>query len=582
MRQKLISTYSKSIILSILFAGFALQCFSQSETYDLKKHYPRNNGFDPVYIGESPMNEATVQVFEDGVIKIYHTPERYSDKVQSITSIDGGYTWSEPSLILQDSLIWQYPRRTLIDRNGDIHLLVFRREDLTVLHCRSEDGGETWTPLVKAADGRIGAIRGFLQTNSGRLVFAFHRHIWDRTSPNGASFSSSVYSDDGGRTWTESPSKILAPVYKNSIVSNYGAVEPNIVQLKSGVILMLARTQTGFLFQSISKDNGETWSEGKASIFHSSNSPANFLKLPDGRLVLTWCNTVDPDINSFGKIYTHRDILHMAISDDDGRTWRGGREIMRIPTRNDQNDFPRGDSGVSYPNTSFTKEGKIILVTGQGEFGGGRAIWLIDPKWLYATDQEEDFSGDLEKWSCYTFTDLKQKPGRVLGPRLLDDPTADNGRVLHVRKDNADRYPDAAVWNFPMGRSGTIEMRVKVPENSKGCEISLIDSHRHPNDRNGITKSMFSFLLHQNGPLPIKPDEWHVVSLKWDMGMFNCSVYVDGEFVNNLRMQNQSGMGISYIRFHSSAGENQIDKAGLKLDWIKTHAEQVHSLDIFE
>jgi hypothetical protein len=347
--------------------------------------------------------------------------------------------------------------------------------------------------------------------------------------------------------------------------------------LKNGSIWMLGRTQTGYLFQSFSNDGGATWTKEKASIFHSSNSPANILKLPDERLVVTWCNTVDSDMTTFGKIYTHREVLHMAISDDDGRSWRGFREIMRNPTRNDQNDLPKGDSGVSYPNTSFTKEGKIILVTGQGEHGGGRAIWLVDPRWLYETKQEEDFSNGLEKWSAYTFSNLKQKPGRILGPELLTNISEKGNKVLHIRKDKQDLLGDDAIWNFPMGREGSIEMRIKIPKGSKGHTISLTDCHRHPNDPNGATKAMFSFAIDENSFDAIKPGNWHTVHLKWNMNIRNCELYIDNKFFRNLVQNNDSGMGISYIRFKSLAKEGQVDYGGVFLDWIKSDSKQPYS-----
>ncbi|MCK5010764.1 MAG: hypothetical protein KAS98_09780, partial [Deltaproteobacteria bacterium] len=43
------------------------------EAYDLAKYYSATeSGIEPVFLGKSPMNEATVQVFPDGTIKVYH------------------------------------------------------------------------------------------------------------------------------------------------------------------------------------------------------------------------------------------------------------------------------------------------------------------------------------------------------------------------------------------------------------------------------------------------------------------------------------------------------------------------------
>jgi hypothetical protein len=560
------------IILVLLACQFSLtgQHVTLSyETYDLSKHYPANSlNNEPVFLRESPMNEATVQVFENGTIKVYHAPNRYSDSVMSMESVDGGFTWSEPEVIFQDSIIWQYPRRTLIDKDSNIHLLVFREPDLSVFHTMYDGASQEWTSLKKIADGRIGAIRGFIQTESGRLIFGFHRHIWERTPPYGGCFSSSVWSDDNGKTWKESTSRVVAPVFENYIGNNYGAVEPNIVQLGNGNILMLCRTQNGWLYQSVSEDDGETWSEGIPSVFHTSNSPANLLKLPDGRIAITWCNTGDPHINTFGRIYTHRDVLHMAISDDDAKTWKGFREIFRIPTRNDQNNFKRGDSGCSYPNTSFTRDKKIILVTGQGEEGGGRAMFLVSPEWLYETGMKDDFGDGLEKWSCYTFSKLAQKPGRNVGPELLDLPDAESGKVLHIRKAIPELFGDGAVRNFPMGRKGEMKIRLKILPGSQGTAISLTDHHRHPNDPDGDRTAMFNL---ESKSIP--EGKWQVVSMNWDLDSESCKVFLDDKPLTNLKPSNESRSGISYLRLRSLAEKGTKDDAGLLVDWIHVKTE---------
>ena len=553
------------ITISLSVSGQEGHQTSNDNYYNLLHHYPfQEHSSEPVFLGESPMNEATVQVFPDGTIKVYHAPNRYSNEVMSMESKDGGFTWSEAEVIFEDSIICQYPRRTLIDNKGNIHLLVFQEPDLDVYHTATSDGGKTWKPLQKIANGRIGAIRGLIQTKSGRLIFGYHHHKWDRKPPYGSCYISFVYSDDYGETWEDSESQLVAPVFENYNGNNYGAVEPNLVQLSDDRIWMLCRTQTGWLYQSTSDDNGESWSEAEPSAFHSSNSPADLLKLPDGRIVATWCNTGDTDLKTFGKIYTNREVLHMAISDDDGNSWKGFREVFRIPTRNDQNDMPGGDSGVAYPNTAFTKDGKIILVTGQGEHGGGRAMFRISPEWLYETSQEDDFSNGLEKWSCYSFTKLGLKPGRMLGPELLLDEAAKGGKILHVRKAKSEIMGDGAVWNFPMMRKGELSMRVKAPEGSAGIVIALTDHHRHPNDPDGENTAMFSIDSRKFGDF-----QWQIMTIKWDLDYKKCDLYINENLHSKVSLINDTDNGISYLRFRSLAGDGTTDLNGIWIDWVK-------------
>jgi predicted neuraminidase len=73
---------------------------------------------------------------------------------------------------------------------------------------------------------------------------------------------------------------------------------------------MLIRTSRKFFWESFSTDGGLTWSEPKATEMGSSHSPGHVIRLSDGRLALAW-NPAE----------VQRRELHLAVSDDDGRTW---------------------------------------------------------------------------------------------------------------------------------------------------------------------------------------------------------------------------------------------------------------------
>ena len=71
-------------------------------------------------------------------------------------------------------------------------------------------------------------------------------------------------------------------------------------------------------------------------------------RLSDGRALLLWCNTTPlpetdrteepvPESAKNGRwedVFTNRDACHAAISEDDGRTWIGFREMRLNPLRN--------------------------------------------------------------------------------------------------------------------------------------------------------------------------------------------------------------------------------------------------------
>ena len=64
-------------------------------------------------------------------------------------------------------------------------------------------------------------------------------------------------------------------------------------------------------------------------------------------------------------LYTPRNLLHGAISTDEGVTFRGHREVYRDPLM--QAPPPvRGDRGVGYPNAVEQADGSVLVATGQG------------------------------------------------------------------------------------------------------------------------------------------------------------------------------------------------------------------------
>src|SRR5207244_3851415 len=126
-----------------------------------------------------------------------------------------------------------------------------------------------------------------------------------------------------------SPSRLTTPVDRDYRAPNYGALEPVVLPLNDGRLWMLLRTSAGHLYESYSNDDGKHWTPAAPTHFYSSNSPADLVRLPDGRIALLWNNTQNPPSIDGSEPYTNRDVVHAAISSDDGKTWHGYREIFR-------------------------------------------------------------------------------------------------------------------------------------------------------------------------------------------------------------------------------------------------------------
>ncbi|MAG93493.1 MAG: hypothetical protein CMJ48_07065, partial [Planctomycetaceae bacterium] len=415
--------------------------------------------------------------------------------------------------------------------------------------------------------GYNGSQMEYQQLPGGRILVpygSFQPHA-KAVPPTGRHKTIIQYSDDDGRTWRESDSKLIAPCYAGFNGSNEGACEPAIERLRDGRLWMLMRTQAGFLYESYSSDNGATWQPARASRFNTSTGPPNIMRHKNGRLVVAWNNCEMPPRQDGQGVYGGRDALHIAVSTDEGKTWRGFREIYLDHRRND-NPAKSGDRGTAYPLGAYTSDGKIVVLAGQGT--GGRNPILIDPKWIVATKAFTDFSDGLESWSVYKHFGPAKRwwRARAVGCALIANPTDPALKSLHVRK--VDELPaDGAVWNFPNGWKGSLTTRVMIRKGSHGGIISLNDRMFDPSNDYGEQFAVFRADLAVDGKVGaavLQPGRWHELTLRWNLEDSQCRLLVDGRQAGILELRNKTLNGISYVRFRSAA--ETIDTAGFLVD----------------
>jgi sialidase-1 len=113
------------------------------------------------------------------------------------------------------------------------------------------------------------------------------------------------YSDDLGETWHNS----------SLLSSDVSLMEPGVVELPSGELLMVLRTREGVLYFSKSSDKGATWKTLYHSELTTPESPATLLTYKD-KLVLFWNRTTYVPND-----YRNRTPLNIAVSDDYGASW---------------------------------------------------------------------------------------------------------------------------------------------------------------------------------------------------------------------------------------------------------------------
>lgn len=404
--------------------------------------------------------------------------------------------------------------------------------------------------------GYNGSQMEYERLRNGRLLVpygSFQPH-GKTTPPHGRHQTIIQYSDDSGKTWTESQSRLVSPCFTGFNGNNEGACEPAIEQLKDGRIWMLMRTQAGFLYESFSEDNGTTWSAAAPSRFNTSTGPPNIMRHRNGWLVVAWNNCEMPPRHEGDGVYGGRDALHIAVSADEGRTWRGFREIYLDHRRND-NPASSGDRGTAYPLGAYTQDGTIVMLAGQG--AGGRNPILIDPAWIVQTSAKSDFSNGLADWSVYKHHGPAKRwwRAREVGCELVDHPGSAGTRCLHVRRPD-ELPPDGATWNFPVGWKGVLRTRVMLLSEGAGGLVCLNDRMFDPANDAGEEFSIFRCPIRigqKLGNVVLAADTWYELAFEWDLSRSRCELRVNGQPAVDLELRHPTLNGVSYVRFRSTA-----------------------------
>lgn len=187
----------------------------------------------------------------------------------------------------------------------------------------SIDGGKTWSRGERLPEGILGPIKNKpIQLPGGRLLSG------SSTEDQGwrAHFE---WSDDQGKTWHASE-----PLKSSG---GFGIIQPTIIRLRTGELVALCRSRQGKIIETRSTDNGQSWSDPKATELPNNNSGLDAVTLSDGRHAL---------------IYNHtprgRTPLNLAIADD-SLSWK-----PTLVLESDPGEY-------SYPAIIQTKDGKLHM-----------------------------------------------------------------------------------------------------------------------------------------------------------------------------------------------------------------------------
>lgn len=225
----------------------------------------------------------------------------------------------------------------------------------------SKNGGKTWSKPMALPEGFLGPVKNKPEYVNGRIICP------SSTETGGWKFHFEI-SDDKGKTWKyvgpveaelsvptqnrKAGTTIVEDLEAGEALKEQGAqpilcIQPSILKLSDGRLMALGRTRNAKLAVTYSSDNGDTWSKVTLSDMPNNNSGTDAVTLADGSQILVYNNFETISGTPKGL----RTPLSLAVSEDDGKTWK---EIVVLE------DSPI--SQYSYPSVIQGKNGKVHVV----------------------------------------------------------------------------------------------------------------------------------------------------------------------------------------------------------------------------
>jgi sialidase-1 len=339
------------------------------DVYPATKEFPRYSEGSIIALQDDSLLYATTEFVGGGA-------DHTTATIVSRLSRDSGRTW-DPKQTLQDNIGKQNVMSVTLrrlpsedrkpgDRLGLFFLVKNSSSDLDVMLRVSKDDDLSFGPPIL-----ITREPGYHIMNNDRVTITSQGRIICPVSTcpdifkKGSNHLTCVchFSDDGGKTWRQSADSVDQP--------GRGAMEPEVVELADGNLLMIIRTQLGHIATSTSSDGGDHWSEPAKLSVPAPEAPATIRTIPStGDLLLVWNSNFEPGKGHGGK----RTPLTTAISSDGGKTWTNKRNLESDP-----------NSGYAYTSVLFHKD-RVLFTYYVGKIGAGplsSRFRSLPVRWLY-------------------------------------------------------------------------------------------------------------------------------------------------------------------------------------------------------
>lgn len=553
---------NKIIISAIALATF-ISCSTTEQKY-------LDDIYAPTVVAASPFDAFVgLSLLPSGEIRHY---DHRAEADFYISSMDNGLTWdtvkTEKGLLFADV---QNPQTGEYIRLDDVEGKGFAA---IIVKNHGQENQTVETIATGFPGGKYIMVKPPVFVNDNKRIVVM-THLGDNFAKEENKGSFVFYSDDNGRTWKRS-NALQAPYHKaggfhKGIRWNHGAVEPTVIELKSGKLWMLIRTSQDYHYQSYSDDFGQTWSKPEPSPFYATITMPTLQRLKDGRILFLWNNTT-PLVEKEGvngvweDVFTNRNVLHAAVSDDEGKSWSGFREIYLDPHRN-ASDFGSTtgmDKSSHQTQVIEPEDGKLIIALGQHP--RHRKIIVMDVDFITDGERAENFDDSLKNVTAFRYlAGLRGHCGydREANGQIVADP--DNGQnpvMLLTSMPDDLKYENSiegAVWNYPAAKKGTLSFRYRFMEGAKHVNVVLNDRWFNSHDTVALHENMFKFTLE-----PKSTDKWQTLAVEWDTDKGEASVK-SNDFNQTLQINKATPHGISYLHLMLPEG---IDENGVMIDDI--------------
>ena len=403
-------------------------------------------------------------------------------------------------------------------------------------------------------------------------------------------FGAVLLSDDDGLTWRRS---VARPNVSTGTTlfdhdelprwNNYCS-EPAIAELSDGTLWMVVRTSFDHPYSYRSSDDGDTWTgPEEMPDFWQHDTMPGLLRLSDGRLLFLWNNTQamprlsakelpelhEKELDSRSEaVFTNRDVLHAAISEDDGRTWIGFREFVLNPLRNDaafrQTGFTPGemhDKSVHQSQMLELPDGKVLVAAGQGD--PLARMYMFDVRWLYEKGRSELFRSGLDNVSHHLYVKslqgtfrgftghcaLNRMPGVVMARKPDTNARTAREAAWLVKTDDPRVIWNnpGMTWNFPAARAGTVEIGCRIE--GEGFRLGLADHWVNPSDPYAAERCVASLPVTRGMAGPA----WIRIRISWDCASGKATVTCGKSEPVAIPISRSPRFGMSYVHIQSLA-----------------------------